>query len=552
MQTTLCVPLEVRPESFSRLSALIEDFRLEEDKGKGALPENFGRIARDIPVLHFMSVSVFPSSDYDPMFVFEANFDGTPGVFWGQVEAVFGPRLREMLRCCKQPLDGDGPLYKAVTAPNSRAPVAPYFEARTQWPSAFHHGNRGMPRDQILTEADLFDDIRSEFDDPARHPTDVYRSLSAGAVHDRLRKLLLPKYPWLDAPVPQRIPQSVKIMDWVKLMLFAVVLLLVLSLPGVIAASLMKTWPYVRLIIFLALVILALIYFARKPLPGTDVPTKFNLVGFLIDNAALIALIVGAAAFFVTLLMWPVVALAKYVLMFLSAGPWPDLSKTFLPMMGTAALGLLSLIVVAPLIILWLRHLERRDSSQEAPPPYPDVAREMMRQEDWVAQNHMGSMVLIKPGILRMILIRAGHRGLGLLLRVMRTSREGYLGSMRTVHFAHWAFLNNRSRLLFLSNFDQSWGSYLDDFIEKANVGTTLAWGAGVGFPPTRFLIYDGSSNGRMFKAWALASRTVSRFWYSAYPKLTVNQIERNNRIANGLRQRRMTETEASTWMTDL
>ena len=47
----------------------------------------------------------------------------------------------------------------------------------------------------------------------------------------------------------------------------------------------------------------------------------------------------------------------------------------------------------------------------------------------------------------------------------------------------------------------------------------------------------DGASHGRQFKNWALASRTVSRFWYSAYPDLTVDQIERNNRIANGLRK---------------
>jgi hypothetical protein len=167
----------------------------------------------------------------------------------------------------------------------------------------------------------------------------------------------------------------------------------------------------------------------------------------------------------------------------------------------------------------------------------------MVRREDWVAQNHMGSIVLIKPGVLRTVIIRAGHLGLGLLLRV--TATDGYLGSMRTVHFAHWAFLNNGSRLLFLSNYDHSWESYLDDFIEKAHTGLTLAWGCGVGFPPTRFLIYDGASHGRRFKNWALASRAVSRFWYSAYPTLTVDQIERNNRIANGLCRKRMSEEEA-------
>jgi hypothetical protein len=59
----------------------------------------------------------------------------------------------------------------------------------------------------------------------------------------------------------------------------------------------------------------------------------------------------------------------------------------------------------------------------------------------------MESLVLIKPGVLRALVIRAGHRGLGLLLRVV--ARNGYLGSMRTIHFAHWAMVNNSSRPAF-------------------------------------------------------------------------------------------------------
>jgi hypothetical protein len=39
---------------------------------------------------------------------------------------------------------------------------------------------------------------------------------------------------------------------------------------------------------------------------------------------------------------------------------------------------------------------------------------------------------------------------------------------MRTIHFAHWAFVSNGSRLMFFSNFDHNWESYLDDFIEGA------------------------------------------------------------------------------------
>jgi len=97
-QGTLCVPLEVEPESCGRLSALIEELRRDEDTGAHGYPENFARVERGIPTLHFMSMSVTSASN-DPMFILEANFDGPPGVFWGQLEAAFGERLREMLRC---------------------------------------------------------------------------------------------------------------------------------------------------------------------------------------------------------------------------------------------------------------------------------------------------------------------------------------------------------------------------------------------------------------------------------------------------------------------
>src|ERR1700688_5002854 len=112
-QATFCVPLEVKPDSCSHLSALIERMKATEDTGAGGYPENFARLQREVPSLHFMSMSVFPASEFDPVSILEANIDGPPGVFWGQLEATLGGPLRDVLRCCKWPLDEDGPLYDA-------------------------------------------------------------------------------------------------------------------------------------------------------------------------------------------------------------------------------------------------------------------------------------------------------------------------------------------------------------------------------------------------------------------------------------------------------
>jgi hypothetical protein len=458
-QVTLCVPLEVRPESCSRLTALIEIMKQREDKSGDPRKPNFWRLHESIPTLHFLSLSVFPSHDYDPTFLLEANFDGAEGVFWGDLEAVLGSDLRLAVRCCKRPRDDTAELYDAVCAPGSKRAVVSFLEARVQRPSVFHHGNRGLTCAQILRDHRLFLDARDEVD---RIAPRLYRGETPGGVHKSLRAALEPRHLWLNARSPRRIPLVEGIVDWIRLVAFALAILGVLASPGL----------------------------------------------------ALVAA---------------------------GVGPHHPL------VMAVAALA-----VSVAVLIGWIRFLERHDSTNDRPKLDERVLRDMVRREDWVTQNHMGSLVLIKPGVLRTIIVRVGHHALHLALRALPNSRAGILGSMRTVHFAHWAFLNNRSRLLFLSNFDHSWDSYLDDFIEKAHGGLTLAWGCGVGFPATRLLVGEGAKHGPQFKAWALASRTVSRFWYSAYPDLTVDQIERNHRIAIGLRRETLDTKGAEAWMLDL
>src|ERR1700716_243114 len=130
-QTTLSVVLEVEPASVGRLSGIIEQLTHDEEHPSPGVTEQYGRLKSGVPTLHFMSVSVFRGTDYDPVVVIEANFDGRPGPFWAQVEATLGDYLRPMLRCCKRPLDNDGPLYDAITGVDSRYPIAPYLERRT-------------------------------------------------------------------------------------------------------------------------------------------------------------------------------------------------------------------------------------------------------------------------------------------------------------------------------------------------------------------------------------------------------------------------------------
>ena len=94
IQTILTVVLEVEPASEALLRERIRALRSPQSEPREHL-------SAALPTLHFMSLTVFEDDQYDPIFVLEANFDGKPGPFWGQLEAKLGPELRDMLRCCR-------------------------------------------------------------------------------------------------------------------------------------------------------------------------------------------------------------------------------------------------------------------------------------------------------------------------------------------------------------------------------------------------------------------------------------------------------------------
>ncbi len=549
-QTTLSVVLEVEPASVGLLSSKIEGLKHDEENRE---TERYGHLKRGVPTLHFLSMSIFEGADYDPIFVIEANFDGRPQPFWAQLEATLADSgcLRPILRCCKRPLDKDGPLYDAVTKAGSRDPIAPYLECRTVRPNVFHHGNRGLERERILREGELFRATRDELAQSAI--PNPYRGMTALQIHQSLRTALLKCFKWLDTPAPARIPPWERTLDWVRPLGFLLIVMIALSVPGFLFLVFLRAFfpdPVSLVLLLIASLVAGIwLYATQSPRPGEGAPPKPG--GFALSMKSKLSPFAKAMIVFLVVAIH-VVGAADHALCQAVFSFSPAWTQSW-PMVGLSFVGIGIYTVFffsIPVILVWLRWLERRDSHHDAPAVDQRELLEMTRREDRIPQNHMGSVVLVKPGVLRMALVRTGHLGLGLFIRVLAT--DGYLGSMRTIHFAHWAFINNGSRLMFHSNFDNSWDSYLDDFIEKAHSGLTLAWGSGVGFPATRFLVLDGASHGRKFKAWARHSMAASRFWFSAYRDYTVDQIERHARIADGLRKATLTPEEAATWARDL
>ena len=82
-----------------------------------------------------------------------------------------------------------------------------------------------------------------------------------------------------------------------------------------------------------------------------------------------------------------------------------------------------------------------------------------------------------------------------------------------------------RHRLLFFSNYDGSWESYLGEFIDRAACGLTAVWSNTVGFPRTCRLLGAGARDEEAFKQWTRRHQILTQVWWSGVPDSTVQNI---------------------------
>lgn len=209
-----------------------------------------------------------------------------------------------------------------------------------------------------------------------------------------------------------------------------------------------------------------------------------------------------------------------------------------------AVITILGLLAVFTVLVVAHETAEKTDVSLAAPNLVEEV--EDFENEPGYAQNPMISITWIKPGLFRRYTHALGMWAIRFL--VVTALRPGDLARMNTVHFARWVRPKGTNAILFISNYDGSWLSYLEDFSAIAPQGVNLAWGHSQGFPTPRLLIEDGCRDSDSFKRFAKRSMRPADFWYSAYPDLTLENTRRNALIHDGL-LRATNATEAQDWL---
>jgi hypothetical protein len=211
-------------------------------------------------------------------------------------------------------------------------------------------------------------------------------------------------------------------------------------------------------------------------------------------------------------------------------------------------LALPVLLAVVPVWLVLLRIDERRDRPFTQRPALAHL-EELAACEDFTTQNPFAVVGFVRPSLLRRLTFRAVLFAADYAVR--HVYNHASLAGITTIHFARWVPLDGWRRMTFASNYDGAVEAYNDDFINIVWWGLNAAFGNGVGYPPTRWLLWGGARYEQQFKHTLRCHQVAVPVWYTAYPSLTADNIENNAQIRAGLRGD-MTPAQAQDWLARL
>lgn len=191
-----------------------------------------------------------------------------------------------------------------------------------------------------------------------------------------------------------------------------------------------------------------------------------------------------------------------------------------------------------------------RETSEEA---RKKVMREADRrmptifyEEDRQTQNALTHLVPVKPDKQRQFVLSVMLLAVKVLAATLYV--QGKLGPIDSIHCARWIKIDGGKRLLFFSNYDGSWESYLGEFVDKLAFWLTAVWSSTEGFPTTKNMFESGAEDEEWFKRWTRSHQLYTHVWYAAYPNLSVQNVIANARLREGL-SKNLTDQELRAWL---
>ena len=231
-------------------------------------------------------------------------------------------------------------------------------------------------------------------------------------------------------------------------------------------------------------------------------------------------------------LLWPLYAPVAIVVLLAGFFEWRKAGWIEAVLWASFVLGLIVVLFVAGGLLAWkrLRTLEDTDAVDEHVIS-DKTGTALLNMENFGQQNHMTTVSRLKRGLFRRLTLRFAFIGVGASGLV---NTAGFLGRNGVIHSARWMRLPKTDQLMFWSNYDGTWESYVGDFISDAPQGVTGIWSNCVGFPRTHGLIGKGATDENRTRRWARLQQTPTLFWYAAYRDLSAARIRINAEIRQG------------------
>jgi hypothetical protein len=213
------------------------------------------------------------------------------------------------------------------------------------------------------------------------------------------------------------------------------------------------------------------------------------------------------------------------------------------PLLLVPLLPVLPFVLPPWAVLLRLSELRERPVTQR---PTLEHLDELASYEDFVTQNPFAVVGFVRPGLLRLVTMRAVMAATDYGVRHVYNHAD--LAGIKTIHFARWVPLDGWRRMTFASNYDGAVEAYNDDFIDQVWWGLNATFGNAAAYPPTRWVFWGGATYEQQFKNTLRIQQVPVPVWYTAYPALSAVNIENNARIRAGLRGQ-MNPADAGQWL---
>jgi hypothetical protein len=459
----------------------------------------FGKLS----TLHFGRFVILEATETTPLQLsFSTNYDGLLEDHLYELDREAGSGLGLIFSHC---LD----FHNDVRA---------FIQAHCLKPGAFYIGHRGRSRRQIGQEASLRNEIRRFLDANCTATGEPLHNQSRPTIRSEIQEHIRrqPRFAWaVEEPgLPVNLERFIGLLPSIgmgaSLVLLWAILTTVLQVATIPNPSLIFIWNlYWKVTVCLIPLISCVIVYLKK---GLINPVSTKKTPWLLYAGMSILTSFGLS-------------------MGLKIGPG-------------LLVALLILTVLTGLIILIINRGLKYLNTLEEQEPKPVVASKehvanLLERENLVdygrvvVQNQLTHLVAIKPERFRVTTLKFVLWVINLAAIV--EYYKGELGGIPSIHFAQWVLIDDHKRLIFYSNFDGSWENYLGDFTDKASDGLTGVWSNTVGFPRAHNLIGLGARDEQRFKEWARENQIETQVWYSAYPDLSVSNINNNTRIRSDL-----------------